>query len=175
MDLYGVGRTVSSAQSQPYMFPFDDSQKLCVDMVGNAHSVTSEVHLGGKLESRKYFLLVAGAPYRLSFKMSGQQRHPGADRGIKVKIQGNGLLEQDFGPVAFDFPFTTFSADVTGDGLPHKLGFECLPYFAEIPTGAFGGYVEDTWGGNLLDDIKLERLDTAEILLDDDFNTENDG
>jgi hypothetical protein len=147
----------------PYeVFNFLPGNGLYVDMAGSGPSFY------GKMRSKTEFPLVAGRSYKLSFKLAGNQRFPiPYQTRVRVENPEDSIDETieiaDYAQDFTDYSYT-FVAPSSANGY---VTFEAV---APSIGGAPGHVVSF---GNLLDAVVFEDLTAPEVLLSDNFDTEN--
>jgi hypothetical protein len=138
---------------------------LYLDLVG------SSAPWAGRIVSRDSFTLESGKTYKLSCKLSGNQRTERT--GFSVKFGLGAEYELTSRVVELDNArqsFTEYSLTVTGDGGQYPIRIE------QFTRPEITGSSQDVSYGNLLDDVKLVRVnnDLSEtVLFADDFDNEN--
>lgn len=120
-----------------------------------------------RIQSKLSFSFVTGKTYRLSFKLAGVGRNANINNNYPSKVLAaitNGILSETITFNLMDIPWTTYSYNFTvGSPKSGKITFEQLPG----PTTRYNAT------GNFLDDIKLENVTDAVVMLDDNFDNEN--
>lgn len=147
---------------------------LYVDLAGTA--LVDGVEVGtqapGGIVSKEVFALVAGQDYKFSIDVAGNNvNKPNEDEPVKVTIyhddDGTIELEETITPASFDDPFDThefeFTASQSGDV---RIKIEMLED-ADVPLAVTNNV------GPLIDNVILENLTTATVILSDDFDDEN--
>lgn len=137
---------------------------LYVDMVGS-HGYTRD----NTIRSIDRFALVAGSDYTIAFRTAGNNRQDVGQQSLKVYLRNPdapatdaNIFEHTVSPVwnsAFQAYSFTFTSPISASA---KI------YFQQV----LGATTSDSAFGNLLDDIVLSD-GSLNVLLDDDFDTEN--
>jgi hypothetical protein len=132
---------------------------LFVDLVG-----TNLEHVGlntsGTIQSKQSFSFSQNR-YRLSMKLAGNLREPGTSDKVAISI-GSVLPNRVVVITNWQQPFTTYNFDFS----PSAAGSGKISI-----QGVHLGKVLTV--GPLLDSVKLENLDSGEVYLNDDFDSEN--
>lgn len=146
------------------LWPLQPGHGLFLDMVGTdlpAEAKRDRRHAIGTIQSKQAFTFGPGR-YRLTFDLAGNLRFACGPMYMKVTIPG--LLDQIVTVNDWQQEFETYTFDFsTASSASGTLTFAHQP-------------VEPGWVttvGLLLDNIRLVNLDTDEVMLDDDFNSEN--
>ncbi len=147
------------------LWPLQPGHGMYVDMVGTdlAHRQGKDKNTLGTLESKRTFTLGPGR-YRFSIEVSGNLIFPSMPMSIKVTI-GN-VFSQIITVTDWKQPLTPYIFDFS---VP---GSTSAPIIIEmIQPVPIDKWVRTV--GILIDDVKLENLDTDTVLLFDDFDNEN--
>lgn len=146
VDLIGEGESETA-------YDFLPGNGLYLDMAGSGAPWL------GTLTSKTAYVMAGGVQYKFSYHLAGNQRAPFTGFRVRASVGSLGNQEHVLDDALQDF--TEYSLTVTGDGAAHNLKLE------QVSQGNHQSY------GNLLDNVKLERLDTGEVLLFDTFDNEN--
>lgn len=147
------------------LWPLQPGHGMYVDMVGTdlGQRDFKKKNTLGKLESKRTFTLGPGR-YRFSLKVSGNLIYPSPPMAIRIQF-GN-LFDQTITVANWQQPLTEYIFDFSSPGSTSApITIESLqpePIINWVRTV-----------GLLIDDVKLENLDTDTVLLFDDFDQEN--
>lgn len=116
----------------------------------------------GKIRSKSQFALVSGRSYRLSFKLAGNQREDATGYTTRARVENpENSVDQIITINDFSQDFTAYTYTfVAPSSANARISFE-----QTAPAGK--AY------GNLLDEVVFEDLTVPAILIDDDFDSEN--
>lgn len=139
---------------------FPPGHGLYMDLVGTDQE-NNDPHPEGTIESKRMFNFGPGR-YRFSFEMAGNNRQ---DRGaMSVAVSIGTILSATIQISNWIQPFTLYKYDFSiTDATAGKIRFK----HNTIPP------IYTPTIGLLLDNVKLENLDTGEVLLYDTFDEEN--
>lgn len=159
VDLIGVGTNNVALYD---LFP---GHGLYVDLVGTnlSQPVLASKRAVGAMETKTRFKLNPGR-YKLSVKFGGNRRQDTGGTALQVQVSVGNFLSQTVGITNWQQALTTYSWQfVVSDPATAPIRIEHLP----LPS-----FMTPTIG-TVMDDVKLENLDTGEVLLNDSFDTEN--
>lgn len=144
----------------PGLLDLQPGNGLYLDMAGGSPATIRTID---------QFTLVADCTYRITFRLAGNQRVAITGQSLKVYVRDVDAADED--PNLFEAvvgpghgqPFQTFGFAFRAPvEMNARLWFEQL-YQGTPPTK-----------GNLLDSVKFECSTTLEVLLEDDFDSENE-
>jgi hypothetical protein len=138
----------------PGLFDLVPGHGMYVDLAGS-----SDPWLG-RITTKQSFTFALGVQYRVSLQMAGNQRTDAA--GFKSGVQIGTMVGQEITINDYKQPFTAYTYLFVGDGTTQRLAIEQKI----VPTGPL-------FAGNLLDEVKIEKVSTSEVLFHDDFDQEN--
>jgi hypothetical protein len=147
------------------LWPLQPGHGMYVDMVGTdlLHPRPAEKNTLGTIETKRTFTLGPGR-YRFSLKVSGNLIYAGPPMGIKITI--GTLLVQTVMVANWQQPLTEYIFDFSSPGSTSAPII--IKALQPEPISAWVRTV-----GPLIDDVKLENLDTSIVLFFDDFDQEN--
>lgn len=149
VDLIGNG-------GERVLFDLIPGNGMYVDLVG------SSAPWLGTVTSKKAFAFINGRQYKLSYKLSGNQRKD--EPGYTVETKVGTLLSTTVTMDDWKQDFTLMTNLFNGDGGSHKVSFRQV---SVAPTSIGTGF------GTMVDYVKVEDMVTGEVVFFDSFDDEN--
>lgn len=168
VDLHGLG---SGAPDDTAAWDVLPGHGLYVDMIGKTlpdfFGATSQAEIdNGVMVSKVAYDFEGGKDYKFSIKVAGNNRSSSSGVfPVRVRIiredDATTLLDEEITPTAWNMPFTEFEFEFTPvEDCAAKIRIEM-----EESTSP--------WNGVFIDDVVLENLTDTDIMLNDNFNSEN--